>query len=195
MYSLFSRSVISASALLLGLSIATFAQSFTGTATVGAGANIVQESAPHIYSNSPDISGAFEFRFAKYLGADVGLNTAFPNYTFEGGNGLFLPPVRETAKFFTYGLTGVLPLKADRVEIFGQVGGGYVWHSETLEDVSLNGSLWYTGGGVRFAIDPQKHWWAGTSARYYRGGSVNGWPASEYISWQGTLGYRFGLAE
>jgi hypothetical protein len=88
--------------------------------------------------------------------------------------------------FLDYGLRGIVPVAAGRVELSAGLGGGYIWYGP--DDSYYNGSLLQYSGKATVAIDHHKHFRVGFTIRTWRD---LGRPTQQWLST--TLSVVYGL--
>lgn len=184
-----------------------FAQDAAYTSMVTLGAGGLPYS--NVYSpqhGGPSFTGDYEYRLSRYLALEAGTDILLPaggllqEASILSGENLIsyynssCPPSctvlesgRSRVTLLTYGFKGILPLVADRIELFAGIGGAYGWNSEfggRLDSAYGQASL-----GARFAVDRGHHFWLGTSVRgfYTFGPEREAW-----LPWTFDLGIRFG---
>ena len=140
------------------------------------------------YSAGPGLRAGYEFRIAKYVAADGGWTGAWMPGTECSRFGCTHP--RDEMRFLDYGLRGVLPLAAGRVELSVGVGGGYIWFDRASGDnYYYNGSLFQYSGNATVAVGHSGHWRLGFSMRTWRD---LGRPIQQWLSTSGGISYGFG---
>jgi hypothetical protein len=93
---------------------------------------------------------------------------------------------RSQVSLLNYGFKGILPLAADRVELFAGLGGAYGWNSVRglFDSAYGQGSV-----GGRFAVDRRRRFWLGTTLRGFTNFRR---PQQAWLPWTFDLGIRFG---
>ena len=184
--------------------VGAFGQDSTGTSTVTLSAggetptrNLFGES------SGPVFNGNYEFRILKYLAVEAGVDNMlprtqqqqfFPIVSIPYGVNL-LPSTntyvlafsndRTRSTFLPFGVRGILPVSHGRIELFSGVGGAYVWNQFSFN----NAWLAQVSVGGRVALDQKRHFWVGTTGRFF---TNFGHDRQEWLSWTADLGLRFG---
>ena len=108
------------------------------------------------YSAGPGWRAGYELRIFKHLGAEGGFTAGWPVGT-DTCNRFGCVYSRQTLKLLDYGLRGVVPLAAGRVELSIGLGGGYVWHQYGYSGTfGTNQALFQYSGKAAFALDRQR---------------------------------------
>lgn len=184
----------------------------TSTLTLGVGGLPYSDGAYSPQRGGPSFTGNYEYRISRYLAAEAGTDVLLPSGVTLGvlavlGPGQNLisyapssytpgsscPTIctlvgsgRSQVTLLTYGFKGILPLEADRVELFAGIGGAYGWNSVRGPFDSAYGQ---GSAGARFAVDRGHRFWLGTTLR----GFTNfGRPQQAWLPWTFDLGIRFG---
>jgi hypothetical protein len=99
---------------------------------------------------------------------------------------ILVPSGRSQVTLVTYGFKGILPLAADRAELFLCLGGAYGWNSVAgrFDSAYAHGSA-----GARFALDRSHRFWVGTTLRGFTNFRR---PQQAWLPWTFDLGFRFG---
>lgn len=172
----------------------------TSTLTLGVG-GVPYSSSFNLPQGGPAFTGTYEYRLWKYFAVEGGVDTLLPSVDYfqqvtviapgqnlvPVGTGFFPISERSRVTLLTYGFKGILPLAKDRLELFAGIGGAYAWNSEY--NGVLNDALAQTSLGGRLALDRGRHFWLGTTLRWYT--SVGG----EHQAWMPltiNLGIRLG---
>jgi hypothetical protein len=140
------------------------------------------------YSSGPGLRAGYEFRISKYVAADGGWTAAWmPG--LECSRFGCTHPTNEM-RFLDYGVRGVLPLAAGRVQLSVGLGGGYVWFDKASGDsYYYNGSLFQYSGRATVAVGSGGHWRLGFSLRTWRD---LGRPIQQWLATSGGISYGFG---
>jgi len=178
----------------------------TSTLTLGVGGLPYSDGAFSPQSGGPSFTGNYEYRLSRYLATEIGTDILLPSGISFGelsvipsGQNLIensprsgcaticalVPSGRSQVTLLTYGFKGILPLAADRVELFVGIGGAYGWNSVRgpFDSAYAQGSA-----GARFAVDRGHRFWLGTTLR----GFTNfGRPQQAWLPWTFDLGIRF----
>lgn len=179
----------------------------SSTVTLGVGGLPYADGAFSPQRGGPSFTGNYEFRFSRYLAAEAGTDILLPSGVALEQIGLIPPGQsvfsntlgsgctancvlavsgRSQVTLLTYGFKGILPLAADRVELFAGIGGAYGCNSVggRFDSAYGQGSV-----GGRFAVDRGHRFWLGTTLR----GFTNfGRPQQAWLPWTFDLGIRFG---
>lgn len=182
----------------------------TSTLTLGVGGLPYSYNAefPTLQKGGPAFTANYEYRFSKYLAVETGTDILLPSgqaflqqasipsgqnlIGYFPGSGCTTGCVhvsgRSQVTLLTYGFKGILPLAADRVELFAGVGGAYGWNSRL--GGSLNSAYGQASAGARVAMDRDHRFWLGTTLR----GLTNFGPPGRqaWLPWTFDLGIRFG---
>jgi hypothetical protein len=153
-------------------------------------------------SSGSVFNGTYEFRILKYLAVEAGVDNMLPrtqqiqffpiinitsgvNLQSTNTYVLAFSNDRTRATFLPFGVRGILPVSRGRVEFFSGFGGAYVWNQFSFNNAWLaQASL-----GARVAVDKKRHFWVGTSGRFF---TNFGRDRQEWLSWTADLGFRFG---
>jgi hypothetical protein len=104
------------------------------------------------YATGPALRVAYELRFKRHIGAELGWTGAWPNQD----------AARHQLQLVDYGLRGILPIAADRAELSAGVGGGYIWYDRGYSNSYLNGSLLQYSGRVAAPLNSRRRLWIGS---------------------------------
>lgn len=96
---------------------------------------------------------------------------------------------RDGLKLLDYGVRGVLPLAADRVELSIGIGGGHIWYSRESGDSYFNDALLQYSGKATVALDSSKRFRIGLTIRAWRD---VGRPSQQWLSTGAIVSYGFG---
>jgi hypothetical protein len=138
------------------------------------------------YSAGPALHVGYQLRLQKYLAAEAGWTgswlpgTSCSRYGCEH-------PLGEVG-FLDYGLRGIAPVAAGRVELSAGLGGGYVWYANDYN--YFNSALIQYSGRAAVAIDRRTHFRVGFTIRTWRD---LGRPTQQWFST--TLSLAYGLGE
>jgi hypothetical protein len=160
---------------------------------------------PQFQKGGPAFTANYEYRFLKYLAAEVGTDILLPSgkasvqsASILSGQNL-MPYVSNCpscavvvsgtsrVSLLSYGFKGILPLANGRMELFAGVGGAYGWNSRFSG--SLNSAFGQASLGGRVALDRDHRFWLGTTLRGYDsfGSGHQAWVPLTF-----ELGIRFG---
>jgi hypothetical protein len=141
------------------------------------------------YSSGPGLRVGGDFRLLRNLMVEGGWTAAW-NATFYDCSRFGCSYSRLENKFLDYGLRGVLPLAAGRVELSVGVGGGYIWFDKASSDnYYYNGSLLQYSGKAAVALDRHGRWRANFTIRTWRD---LGRPIQQWLSTAAGISYGFG---
>jgi hypothetical protein len=140
------------------------------------------------YSVGPALHVGYQLRLQKYVAVEAGwtgswgpTNVGFcsPKYGCEylGGE----------VGFLDYGLRGIVPVAAGRVELSVGLGGGYDWYGNGYN--YFNSALIQYSGRATVAIDRRKHFRVGFTIRTWRD---LGRPTQQWLSTTVSLVYGLG---
>jgi hypothetical protein len=184
----------------------------TSTLTLGVGGLPYSYDAeyPTLQKGGLAFTGNYEYRLSRYLAVEAGTDILLPsgqaflgqasilsgenlipyyNYTASGcTTGCVHVSGRSQVTLLTYGFKGILPLAADRLELFAGVGGAYGWNSRL--GGFLNSAYGQASVGTRVAVDRAHRFWLGTTLRGFTNFGPPGRQAS--LPWTFDLGIRFG---
>jgi hypothetical protein len=141
------------------------------------------------YSSGPGLRVGGEFRLFRNLAAEGGWTSAWMATSYQCSR-FGCSYSRLQNKFLDYGLRGVLPLAAGRVELSLGVGGGSIWFdSASGDNYFYNGSLFQYSGKAAVALDRNGHWRANFTVRNWRD---LGRPIQQWLSTAAGISYGFG---
>ncbi len=141
------------------------------------------------YSTGPALRVGGEFRLHRNFVAEAGWTGAWMA-TYYNCSRLGCASSRLENKFLDYGVRGVLPLAAGRVELSLGVGGGYIWFDPASSDnYYYNGSLFQFSGKAAVALDRNGHWRINFTVRAWRD---LGRPIQQWLSTAAGISYGFG---
>jgi hypothetical protein len=141
------------------------------------------------YSTGPGLRVGGELRLHRNLVAEAGWTGAWMA-TYYNCSRLDCSYSRLENKFLDYGMRGVLPLAAGRVELSLGVGGGYIWFSPTSVDSHYyNGSLFQYSGKAAVALNRNGRWRINFTVRAWRD---LGRPIQQWLSTAAGISYGFG---
>src|ERR1700691_2135979 len=147
------------SSLLFFLFLAALrAQDAKGTSTVtfGVGGGWAVDSGLGL-GGGPQFNGMYEFRILKYLALKTGVGTTIST----------IPPTQNYIGYYSrtenafFGFRGILPLAHGKTELFAGVDGAYLLDFQHTSAMAIEPEF-----GFRVAVDKQKHFWLGGSARF-----------------------------
>jgi hypothetical protein len=105
------------------------------------------------YSAGPGWRAGYELRLVKHLGAEAGFTAGWPVGT-DTCSRFGCTYSRHNLNLLDYGLRGVAPLAAGRVELSIGLGGGYVWHQYGFSGpFGPNQGLFQYSGKAALALD------------------------------------------
>jgi hypothetical protein len=166
--------------------VAVFGQDASHDSTLTLGVGVLPYSSsdyyPQLQKGGPAFTANYEYRFLKYLAAEIGTDVLLPSgkalvqsYSIlPGTNQVTYVPcptcgvlVSGTSRvsLLSYGFKGILPLASGRVELFAGVGGAYGWNSRFSG--SLNSAFGQASIGGRVALDSDHRFWLGATFRGY----------------------------
>jgi len=138
------------------------------------------------------LGGNYSFRVRRWLALEAGLLTAIdPSGAQNSEYGVF--NIHDRYTWLPIGVRFIVPLRHDRFEISGGVGGVYERYSGGSTPISAES---YSGGGgyfkakAAFALDSRRHFWLGTTPHFFL---VNG-TYSKRDRWfvlTGDISFRF----
>jgi hypothetical protein len=137
------------------------------------------------YSAGPGLHAGYELRLWKYVAAEAGWTGSWLPGTSCSRFGCTHP--RGEVGFLDYGLRGILPVAAGRVELSAGLGGGYIWYG--LDDRYYNSSLLQYSGRATVAVDHHKHFRVGFTIRTWRD---LGRPTQQWLSTTVSVVYGLG---
>ena len=179
----------------------------TSTLTLGVGGLPYSDGAFGPQSGGPSFTGNYEFRLIRHLAVETGTDILLPSgvsfrelsvippglnfFGYTPGSSctsmcVLAASGRSQVTLLTYGFKGILPLAADRVELFAGIGGAYGWNSVRGPFDSAYGQ---GNAGARVAIDQGHRFWLGTTLR---GFTSFGRPQQAWLPWTFDFGIRFG---
>jgi hypothetical protein len=141
------------------------------------------------FHNGPSFSGEYEFGLHRFVAANIGVENFLLN--FDTFSRFGTSTSRERVTLMPFGLRGIVPVAAGRVELFTGTGGAVLWSSEynLAAGFEADKLLWHLNGGARIAIDRAKHFRVGPTVRLYRD---LGRPTQQWVSVTADFSYRFG---
>jgi hypothetical protein len=143
------------------------------------------------YSAGPGWRGGYELRIMKHLGADVGFTEGWPVITDCERLGCTYS--RQSLKLLDYGLRGVAPIAAGRIELSIGLGGGYVWHPHGFSGrFGPNQALLQYSGKAAFALTRSRRIRVTFGLRTWRD---LGRPTQQWLSTAAGLSYGFGQVQ
>lgn len=138
------------------------------------------------YSAGPALHAGYELRLLKYLAAEGGWTGSWLPGTSCSRYGCEHPLGR--VGFLDYGLRGIVPVAAGRVELSAGLGGGYIWYGPG-DAPYYNGSLLQYSGRATVAVDRRRHFRVGFTVRTWRD---TGSPIQQWLSTTVSVFYGFG---
>jgi hypothetical protein len=140
------------------------------------------------YSAGPGWRAGYELRLVKYLGAEAGFTEGWPIGTDTCGR-FGCTYSHQNLKLLDYGLRGVAPVVARRLELSIGLGGGYVWHQYGFSGpFGPNQALFQYSGKAAFALHRQGRLRVAFTVRAWRD---LGRPTQQWLST--TVGVIVGL--
>ena len=182
----------------------------TSAVTLGVGGTWAIEST-HQLEGGPQFNGNYEYRLRKHWAVELGVNTTVTNIivattysTISSGlvfttNPPANPPSPVTITNYNYisqylngarvyalpfGVRYIFPRANGKVEWFAGLGGAYMLGPNNYSEWAITPNL-----GVRVAVDKQRHFWLGSTARYSKD---FGLPQGQWVTWTADFGFRFG---
>lgn len=144
------------------------------------------------YTNGPGLRVGGELRLHRNLVAEAGWTGAWSATDYDCSR-FGCSYSRLENKFLDYGVRGVLPLAAGRVELSLGVGGGYIWFSPTSGDnLYYNGSLFQYSGKAAVALNRNGRWRINFTVRAWRD---PGRPIQQWLSTAAGISYGFGTIQ
>jgi hypothetical protein len=137
------------------------------------------------YSAGPALHVGYQLRFQKYLAVEAGWTGSWLPGTSCTKFGCE-HPVGEVG-FLDYGLRGIAPVAAGRVELSVGLGGGYIWYGNDYN--YFNSELLQYSGRATVAIDHRKHFRVAFTIRTWRD---LGRPTQQWLSTTVSLAYGLG---
>ena len=150
-----------------------------------AGAGIPREELSNLLSTSGGIGFSYYYRPIRWLAAEAGYETLFGaaeirEWVQTGYGNL---RIRDYQQFLPFGGRVILPLAAEKVQVYGGGGGAYIRYSERLSQpynyygyrfecpmCSLRDGLgYYATAGANIAIDRGQMFRVGGGVKMYRG--------------------------
>jgi hypothetical protein len=173
------------SLLILCLSVAGLrAQDAKGTSTVtfGVGGGWVVDSGLALggVGGGPQFNGTYEFRILKYLALDASVDTTISTIPRNQNYAGYYSRTENAA----FGFRGILPLAQGRTELFAGVDGAYLRDFQATSGMAIEPQF-----GFRVAVDKQKHFWLGGSARFVQNFGIY---TGEWFTSTADIGFRFG---
>jgi hypothetical protein len=144
------------------------------------------------YSAGPALYAGYELRLQKHVAVEAGWTGSWLPGTWCSSQ-FGCERLREETSFLDYGLRGIVPVAAGRVELSVGLGGGYIWYRPPegyYYTSSPNGSLLQYSGRATVAIDHHKHFRVGFTIRTWRD---LGRPTQQWLST--AVGLIYGLGE
>jgi len=138
------------------------------------------------YSAGPGLHAGYQLRLQKYVAVEGGWTGSWLPGTSCSRYGCEHP--RGEVGFLDYGLRGIVPVDAGRVELSAGLGGGYIWFGP--DDRDFNSSLLQYSGRATVAIDHRRHFRLGFTVRTWRD---LGRPIQQWLST--TVSLIYGLGE
>ena len=138
------------------------------------------------YSAGPALHAGYQLRLLKYLAAEGGWTGSWLPGTSCSRYGCEHPVGR--VGFLDYGLRGIVPVAAGRVELSAGLGGGYIWYGPG-DAPYYNGSLLQYSGRATVAVDRRRHFRVGFTVRTWRD---TGSPIQQWLSTTVSVFYGFG---
>ena len=138
------------------------------------------------YSAGPALHAGYQLRLLKYLAAEGGWTGSWLPGTSCSRYGCEHPLGR--VGFLDYGLRGIVPVAAGRVELSAGLGGGYIWYGPG-DAPYYNGSLLQYSGRATVAVDRRRHFRVGFTVRTWRD---TGSPIQQWLSTTVSVFYGFG---
>jgi hypothetical protein len=145
--------------------------------------------------SAPNLGLSYAYRLFPHVDVEGGVDTALSlgseargaNYDFKADD-RFL--------WALFGFRGVLPLRRDRVELSAGAGGAYEKYSvgnpaEFVGFVSRDGWGGYASAGAGIALDGRRHFWLGTSPRFFFANTNRGYSHDRWLVLNVRLGWRF----
>ena len=144
------------------------------------------------YSAGPGWRTGYELRLVKHLGAETGFTEGWP-VGIESCGRFGCTYSRQSLRLLDYGLRGVVPLAAGRVELSIGLGGGYVWHQYgDSGPFGPNGALIQYSGKAAYALDRRRRFGIAFTIRTWRD---LGRPTQQWLSTTGGIVVRLGRGE
>ena len=137
------------------------------------------------YSAGPGLHAGYELRLQKHVAAEAGWTGSWLPGTSCTKFGCEHP--RGKVSFLDYGLRGIFPVAAGRVELSAGLGGGYIWYG--LDDRYYNTPLLQYSGRATVAIDHHQHFRVGFTVRTWRD---LGRPTQQWLSTTVSVVYGLG---
>ena len=138
------------------------------------------------YSAGPALHTGYQLRLQKYVAVEGGWTGSWLPGTSCSRYGCEHPVGR--VGFLDYGLRGIVPVAAGRVELSAGLGGGYIWYGPG-DAPYYNGSLLQYSGRATVAIDHHKHIRVGFTVRTWRD---LGRPIQQWLSTTVSVVYGLG---
>ena len=138
------------------------------------------------YSAGPAVHAGYQLRLQKYVAVEAGWTGSWLPGTSCSRFGCEHPVGR--VGFLDYGLRGIVPVAAGRVELSAGLGGGYIWYGPG-DAPYYNGSLLQYSGRATVAIDHHKHFRVGFTIRTWRD---LGRPIQQWLSTTVSVVYGLG---
>ncbi len=152
--------------------------------TLSSGIAIPQEDLKVGFTNAPNVSVGFGYRFARNFQLDTGFETVFGAAdirTFTDSE-VGLVEINDRQYFIPFGGRAILPFgDAGRFEVYGGGGGTYLRYSEVLRQPSdyfripctvcssRSGWGYYGVVGFRGALNRGRNFWLGVNSKVVRG--------------------------
>lgn len=150
-----------------------------------AGAGIPRGDLNNVLSVSPGVGFSYGYRPVRYLMAEAGYESLFGAARvrdFQESSFGYLR-IRDYQQFLPFGGRVILPLREDRIQIYGGGGGVYIRYSERLRQPLQNfgvrfdcpscalrdGVGYYASVGMNFALDRAQFFRLGFGTKVYRG--------------------------
>jgi hypothetical protein len=134
-------------------------------------------------------------RFFRYLEAEAGVTAALhPAGEFRGATYDIKPDDRFI--WVPFGVRGILPLRSSRIELSAGGGGLYEKYSVSNPNsavglLSRDGWGGYFVAGAAVAIDRGRHFWLGTSPRWFLANTDRGYTHDRWFLVTGDFSFRF----
>jgi hypothetical protein len=149
------------------------------------------------YDTTLGLGATYDYRVFRHLQIEAGITTALhPTAPFEDPIfGIQQPTDRFT--WVPFGLQGVLPLRAGRLEVFAGGGGMYENYSAgnlfPLLSTVRSQDAWrgYFKFGATAAIGRSRHFWLGASAREFLGDQAQGLHWDQWVVVTADVSFRF----
>jgi len=159
--------------------------------SIGAGGAIPREDLASFMTTSPLLRIGFGYRPIRYFQADVGMDAIFQAAGVRDFQDTIIGriKIRDNEILVPLGGRAILPLAAQRIELFGGGGAAYLHYGESVEVPgggsdsgfkcqtcrSRDGWGSYATAGVNVALEGSRRFWLGVETRLFHG-KTNGDP-------------------